>query len=77
MFRHIRIHVVRRLLNLHVFALLEHERRAHDALPDVLDVLNDGLEVRGRVVRLGDEDVVRFASGRRGIQGGDGDKPNG
>ena len=65
------------LLDLHVFALLEHKRRAHDTLPHILDVLDDGLEVRGGVVGLGDEDVVRFASGRRGIQGGDGDKPKG
>ena len=57
--------------------LLEHEVLAHHPLPDILYVVNDGLEVRSRVVRAGDEDVVRFASGRRGIQGGDGDKPKG
>ena len=53
-------------LNLDV-ALLEHQVRADDALPHVLHVLDDGLEVRGRVVRAGDEDVVGLARGRGGI----------
>ena len=64
-----------RLLNLHVFALLEHEGRAHDTLPHILNVLNDSLEVRSRVVGLGDEDVVRLAVRRRGVRRGDRDEP--
>lgn len=31
-------------------AFLQHEVLAHDALPDILDVFHDGLEVRRRVV---------------------------
>ena len=48
-------------------ALLEHEVLADHPLPDVLHVLDNSLEVRGRVVRTSDEDVVGFAAGRRGI----------
>ena len=50
-------------LNLDV-ALLEHQVRADDALPHVLHVLDDGLKVRGRVVRARHEHVVLLA--RRG-----------
>ena len=64
-----------RLLNLHIFALLEHEGRAHDTLPHILNVFNDSLEVRGRVVGLGDENVVRLAVRSWGVGRGDRDKP--
>lgn len=48
-------------------ALLEHEVLAEHALPDVVDVVDDGLEVRGRVVGARDEDAVGLARGRGGI----------
>ena len=47
--------------------LLEHEVLADHPLPDVLHILANSLEVRGRVVRTSDEDVVGLAAGRRGI----------
>ena len=47
--------------------LLEHEVLADHPLPDVLHILDNSLEVRGRVVRTSDEDVVGLAAGRRGI----------
>ncbi len=56
-------------------ALLKHEILAVHSLPDVLHVVDDSLEVRSRVVRAGDEDVVGLAAGRGGIYGGDGDEP--
>ena len=61
-------------LNLDV-ALLENEvLAAEDPLPDVVHVVNDSLEVRGRVVRACDEDVIRLARGRRGVQRRDRDE---
>ena len=61
-------------LNLDV-ALLENEvLAAEDPLPDVVHVVNDSLEVGGRVVRACDEDVIRLARGRRGVQRGDRDE---
>ena len=47
--------------------LLEHEVLAVHPLPDVLHILDDSLEVRGRVVRPGDEDVVALTGGGRGV----------
>ena len=49
------------------FALLEDQVLAHHPLPDVLDILDDSLEVRGRIVRPGDEDVVALTGGGRGV----------
>lgn len=49
-------------------ALLEDEVRANHALPDVLNVVGDGLEVRCGVVGTSDIDVVIGARRRRGIQ---------
>ena len=48
-------------------ALLEYEVLADHALPNILHVLDDGLEVRRRVVGASDEDVVGLAGGRGGI----------
>ena len=56
-------------------ALLEHERRTHDAFPDVLDIVDDRLKVRCRVVRLCDVDVVGLAGGRGRIEIRDRDEP--
>ena len=47
--------------------LPQDEVLAHHPLPDVLDVIDNGLEVRSRVVRAGDEDVVALARGCGGI----------
>lgn len=54
------------LLDLNL-ALLEHEGRPNDSLPDILDVFNDCLEVGCCVIRSSDEDVVRAAICRGGI----------
>jgi hypothetical protein len=50
------------------FTFLEHQILAHNSLPDVLDFLNDGLEVRGGIVRAGDEDVVSLTGSDRRVQ---------
>ena len=63
-----------RLLNLHVFTLLEHERRAHDTLPHILNVLDDSLEVRCSIVGASDEDVVVLAVCCGSVQRRDGDE---
>ena len=57
-------------------ALLQHEVLAHDPLPDILDIFHDGLEVRRRVVRTSDEDVIFGAWCCRRVKRGNGDKPN-
>lgn len=54
------------LLNLNI-ALLQDELLAHDAFPDVLHVLDDGLEVRRGVVRACDENVVSDAGCGRSV----------
>ena len=60
--------VTRGDLSLNVdLTLLEHEVLAVHPLPDVLHIFDDSLEVRGRVVRPGDEDVVTLAGGGRGV----------
>lgn len=46
-------------------ALLQHQRPARHALIDIADIVDDRLEMRRGVVRLGDEDVVGVA-GRGG-----------
>lgn len=63
------------LLNILEFSFLQNERCAHDPLPDILDVLDDGLEMRGGVVRSGDEDIVRFARGRGDVERSNRDEP--
>ena len=54
--------------------LLEHEVLADHPLPDVLHVLDNSLEVRGRVVRTSDEDVVVLAVCCGSVQRRDGDE---
>ena len=54
--------------------LLQNEIGAGDALPNVLDVFDDGLEVGSSVVGASDEDVVLLAGARGGVEGTDGDK---
>ena len=54
--------------------LLEHEVLADHPLPDVLHVLDNSLEVRGRVVRTSDEDVVVLAVCCGSVQRRDGNE---
>ena len=56
-------------------AFLQHEVLAHHALPDLLNIFNDGLEVGRRVVGASDEDVVLSTRCRRRVEGADGDEP--
>lgn len=56
------------------FTLLENQVGASDALPDILDVLDNSLEVGGGIVRASDEDVVLLAVAGRGVDGADGDE---
>lgn len=56
------------------FTLLQNEIGASNALPDVLNVLDDGLEVGSSVVGASDEYVVLLAGTRGGVEGADGDK---
>lgn len=45
------------LLNLD-FTLFKHQRFAYDTLPHTLNFLHDGLEMRRRIVRACDEDII-------------------
>ena len=51
-------------------ALLEDQVLAHHPLPDVLDIVDDGLEVRGRVVGACDVDIVSLTRGGGSVQWG-------
>jgi hypothetical protein len=44
-----------------VFPLLQHEFFACDALPDFMDVFDDGLKVRCGVIGAGNEDIILHA----------------
>lgn len=62
------------LLDFH-FTFLQDQVLSNDPLPDILDVLNNGLLVGGGIIRAGDENVVVFAGGCWCIQWGDRNKP--
>ena len=46
-----------------------------DPLPDVLDLIDDGLKVGSGIVRTGDENVVGLSRGCRGVQWVDRNEP--
>jgi hypothetical protein len=55
--------------------LLENQRFSLDSLPDIKDVFDDSFKVRGRVVGLGDEDIIVHSRGSRGVEGSNRDEP--
>lgn len=55
--------------------LLEDQWLSLDSLPDIKDVFDDSLEVRGRVVGLGNEDIIVHSRGSRGVEGSNRDEP--
>jgi hypothetical protein len=56
------------------FSLLEDEVLACYTLPDVMDILDHGLEVRSRIVRASDKHVVGLSQGHRCVERADGHK---
>lgn len=56
------------------FSFLQDERTTHDPFPDILNIVDDGLEMRGGVIGASDEDVVIEARRSGNVEGSDGDK---
>lgn len=56
------------------FSFLQDERTTHDPFPDILHIVDDGLEMRGGVVGASDEYVVVEAGRCGNVEGGDRDK---
>lgn len=63
-------------LLLHVyFPFFEDEVLTNNTLPDIVNILNDGFEVRSCIVRASDEYVVSLSRGHRRVECGDAHKP--
>lgn len=57
----------RLLLNLD-FTFLEDKFFAHNTSPNIVDIIDHSLEVGRRIIRLGDEDVIRSAIAGGSVQ---------
>ena len=67
--------MLERLLLRFCFPLLEDEVIANNALPDIMNFLDDGFEVRSCIVRTSDEYVVGLSRGHRRVEWGNAHKP--